>query len=92
MRTRKPYWTPKRLIELRVASRKLAMEQLIKLFSKPEEEILQAQLYERESRRLKQKPVKEKINGKTITITRFSAEFARGAKQMQIAWYKSGFY
>lgn len=80
------FWTPKRLIELRVKARTLQIDQLAGYFGKQPDDIIQALRFEVNKRHLYRGIRKETINGKTITITLYAAEFAEGAKEVPICW------
>ena len=78
MAEHKTYWTPKRLVQLRVAARTLSPDQLGSLFDKPTHEIEQALRYDINRRKLKATTRTEVINGKTVRITTISAGYAIG--------------
>lgn len=83
---KKTYWTAKRLIELRVAFRRMQPEELVAHFRRPWDEILQAHKFEADKRRLRAESRTEIIAGKSITITCFKAEYAQGAKDYAAYW------
>jgi hypothetical protein len=83
------FWTPKRLIELRVLYRTMSAEQLVKHFSRTIHDIDQAAKYEQNLRRLKLRVTKEKINGKTVRITTFAAQWAEGSIEFRSQWSRS---
>lgn len=81
----KTYWTPKRLIELRVKARTLSIEQLVSHFGRKQDEILQAIKYEENKRLLFLGIKRETINGKAVKVMLFKPEYAyKGAKEIQL--------
>lgn len=79
MAKRKPFWTPRLLIELRVKSRTMTDRELEKYFGKPINEIKQAIVYEQNKRTLLIETTTEKINGRNVKIYRYKAGIADGA-------------
>ncbi len=80
MAKRETYWTPKRLIELRVKARSMTADELISHFNRSWDDIQQAQLFEANLRRLKREPRVEIIGNRRVTITCYAAEYAEGAR------------
>lgn len=86
MRKHETFWTVKRLDELRVKSRKWNIDLLAAYFERTRDDIVAAQRFEAQRRKLYVKTVRETINGKSIRVTLFAAEFAEGAKYQPITW------
>lgn len=90
MAKRKPqetFWTPKRLIELRVKARdkNTTIEALAAHFSRRPEDVLQAIQFEANKRKMFKETKRELINGKLVKVTYFEAEYAyKGAKEIQL--------
>lgn len=89
MASQETFWTPRRLIELRVKSRTMRIDQLAFHFKRNPFDIQQAQIYEQNRRRLFIGKRKEIINGKTITITCFAAAWADGARMIHSSFETS---
>ena len=80
-----PFWTPKRLIELRVKARKLTEAQLAVHFERTIEDIAQAIRFEANKRKLFKETKRELINGKLVKVTHYAPEYAyKGAKEIQL--------
>lgn len=86
------FWTPRKMIQLRVLSRKKSHEQLAEHYKRPITEIIQVLRFEAESRRLKLEKEKVKIGKKKVTVTRYAAEYALGAKSGNVVWLKNSWF
>ena len=69
-----------------------SLSQIAAHFRRPIPEINQALRFESESRRLKKMVRKEKINGKTVQIITYAAEWAGGAKSGNVVWLSNSFF
>jgi hypothetical protein len=75
MQPRETYWTPARLIELRIAARTMNRNQLCEQFDKDWPELEQALKFDVNRRELKLEEKHEVIAGKRVKITVYAPRY-----------------